>query len=421
MFKILKVLLFISALLALVFFLNESSPSIAIEVADKKIHTTLFIFCLVLLILIVIIYIMIKALYSIISLPFVIKKNYQNKLNESKFLSLVDLCIAKEQMDNNLFQRALSFLVAADMPKYVKTWLNYQQRSSHDTQELETLLQHPETANLAIMQLIRTEIALGKTQSALNHLRNLPISISNTWKCVMIIKVCFKENAWDKLLQFLTQEKHNIPNKEYLVDICHYKIAKEIYDSRIAFDKLKEAILILNKVKSPFPPVAYLKSLLLIKLNEHDAVVKFINKNWEQFSDLLIYPILLLLRNLDQKSQHKILEKVITNNNLTANIILIIYKAIISSNTDTTIKLLNQYRYQIDEQYICFFEHYYKNIKQEKILLELFTENLYNMIGTANYYYDFEWANSNIEQELVATIPSLNTQKLPAAFTKEST
>ena len=425
MLKILKILLFIPGSLALVFFLNESSPIIAIEAADKKIHTTVFIFCLALLMLVIISYIVIKALYSVINLPFTMKKNYRNKLNESKFLSLVNLWIAKEQMDNNQFKRALSFLIAADIPEYVKKWLNYQKnlfQHSNNVRDLEKLTQHPETSNLAIMQLIKTEIALNNTQSAFNHLKNLNSSISNQWRCAMIIKICFKENLWNDLMQFLAQEKYDVPDKGYLIDICHYKTAREIYNSRISFEKLKEAISILDKVKSSLPPAIYLKTLLLIKLNEYEAAIQFINKNWTQFSYVLLYPTLLLLSESNQQLYNKVFDRMITNNvDLAASIILTIYRAIIINNTDTAAKLLNQYRYQINEQYTYFFEYYYKYIKQDKILLELFTENLRNMIEKVDFYYDFDCIDGNADRKIIDTIPSLKNQKLPAALIKEST
>ncbi|MDJ1407055.1 MAG: hypothetical protein MRQ13_01455 [Candidatus Midichloria sp.] len=55
----------------------------------------------------------------------IIKRNYQRKVNESKFDSLKDFIIAVNQHDASKANKALSFLMSADIPEYFKSWLNY--------------------------------------------------------------------------------------------------------------------------------------------------------------------------------------------------------------------------------------------------------------------------------------------------------
>ena len=393
MLKLVKLLLITLLLLGIVFFLNEISPIVAFEVDNKKIKTTLFLFGLALALIMALLYITIRSIHSIITLPLIIKRNYQRKVNESKFDSLKDFIIAVNQHDASKANKALSFLMSADIPEYFKSWLNYQRNlitHSSIKDSIEDMLHYSEITNLSLMKSVEEEISHGKYQEALDHLKTLPPSIPLRWLFLTSVKAYFGERRWSNLLEFLQQSEFYDFDKDHLIDICNYKIAEEIYLSKISFESLKEAIVLIEKIKSPLEPAIYLYALLLIKITDYEASIKFIGKNWSKYSHILLKPAILLISTYTTPA--KTVSKIIGNSNdLEASIILSMYVAVINSDLKAIKKLLNTHQYNITEKFMRFFEYYHTNIIEEKskIAIELFTDNLSNLIEPSYYFYDF--------------------------------
>ncbi|CAK6537941.1 MAG: putative protein HemY, contains HemY_N domain and TPR repeats (unrelated to HemY-type protoporphyrinogen oxidase) [Candidatus Midichloria mitochondrii] len=393
MLKLLKLLLITLLLLGIVLFLNESSPIVAFEVDNKKIKTTLFLFGLASALIMALLYIIMRSTYSIITLPLIIKRNYQRKVNESKFDSLKDFIIAANQHDASKANKALSFLMSADIPEYFKSWLNYQRNlinHSSIKESIEDMLHYPETANLSLMKLVEEEISHGKYQKALEHLKTLPTSIPPKWLFLTSVKAYFGERRWSNLLEFLQQSEFNDFAKDHLIDICNYKIAEEIYLSKISFEALKEATVLIEKIKSPLEPAIYLYALLLIKITDYEAAVKFIGKSWSKYSHILFKPAILLIGTYENPA--KTVSKIIgASNGLEVSIILSMYAVVINRDLKAIKKLLSAHQYNITDKFVRFFEHYHANIIEEKskTAIELFTDNLSNLIETSYYFYDF--------------------------------
>ena len=173
MFNLLKLLILASLVSIVALFLNENSVELIIEISNRKIKTTIFLAGLALIITLIISYVIIKSLYSIISLPFTLKKNYLSKIDENRVAALMELMISIDQHDEEKTNKIISFLLSSKVPFYFKSWLNYKKNHDKDIKKsIAELIEYKETAQLAIMKLIEEEINQGEYLKAINHLQD---------------------------------------------------------------------------------------------------------------------------------------------------------------------------------------------------------------------------------------------------------
>lgn len=260
---------------------------------------------------------------------------------------------------------------------------------------IEGMIQHPETAQLAIIKLIDEEIDKKQYLSAIKHLRDQPNLKSEKWIFPKTIIAYAKTGNWKELLNFLNDEKSAKFNKSDLINICNYKIAEGLYYSHSSIDSLKEAISFIEKIKPSLIPAIHLKSLILIKQNEQKDAAKFISKNWSSSSKFLLLPAIILLESLGLQRVNEIIEDIAsTSENSEASIILRLYGLLVKGDAKSIKKLIERCRDKIAGKYLNLFEQYYSSVIEEKnkVLSSLFEENLCNLIRIDKicYYYNLD-------------------------------
>ena len=336
MIKVLYLFIILSITGFITIWIKKDPGLIAVEWHGWLIETSAAVIISIILILFLTLGIIYKILKNVFSIPQTIQKKYKtnkiDKANKNIIKALSAKNMGEMELAEKLSQKA-KYLNANPLKILLDSEINnYNGKEERYINDLNKMLDHPETMLLAIKNLSNFYFQKGDTKTAIKIINKAPRT-KNTpnWFFINSLKLNILDKNWDDILKTIRNiEKYTKINKAeikhiksriYLFKALEYNRKDNIKDFKYIDESLK--------FDPSFSPAIIFKAKLLYAENDILAF-NFIKKAWKKFSHPDIANFITEIYNNKPKNELLKIIQVLTkqNNNTFINNITLAKAAI---------------------------------------------------------------------------------------------